>query len=42
MRANFTLEDVSAGREWHFSEFESAAERLALRVRDVTQKSELG
>jgi len=34
-RPLFRLEDVTAGREWHFTDYESAAEFLALRVKGI-------
>lgn len=39
-RPHFRLEDVTAGREWRFTEFESAAECLAIRVQKIIHGSD--
>ena len=41
-RPLFRLVDVSAGREWRFADYESAAECLALRVREITNEAHPG
>lgn len=37
-RLHFRLEDVSACREWSFTDYASTTECLALRVNDVIKK----
>ena len=37
-RPLFRLEDVAAGREWHFTEYASAEQSLALRVQDIINR----
>ena len=40
-RPIFRLEDVAAGREWRFTDYECAAECLALCVQDIIHGPDL-
>ena len=40
-RLLFWLEDVTAGSEWRFADFESVAERLARRVQEIRHRPDL-